>query len=237
MALLRLIEDHVKYIANLPESGMGYQLADLPVDEHGRGLYFIINSVLLIRVESQAQLLQELAELREVDPEELESDGRLDAVHLATPPRNDRGSFKTISSHDPTIQASLFEPSLHRTSHIMRNQPLVSASSSAGRKAYFRFSAFRNDRRVEPDGSFKKGTYATTLSDYSMVPNGYSAVGRYALPNPMPACFVFPLVTDSSPIYVGTAVPNFGQAGGGVEVLFTKKAQSLHGRPWEITQS
>jgi hypothetical protein len=81
--------------------------------------------------------------------------------------------------------------------------------------SYYRFSAFPNDRRVNPDGSYRKGSYATTYNDLHSVPSGFSAVGRYALPNPASAQYVFPILTLDRPSLMGTTTPNHGQAGGG----------------------
>ena len=91
----------------------------------------------------------------------------------------------------------------------------------------------RHDRRIRPDGSVLPGTYATTENDARMAPSGLAAVGRYALPNPVPAVHRFLLVPPQPvQIFCGTVAPNFGQAGGGVEVRFDRGAPSgsLHSR-------
>ena len=100
--------------------------------------------------------------------------------------------------------------------------------SSMSRKdeLFVRFSAFRNDRRIRADGSIESGSYVTTENDarYWRHPfgcTGLSAVARYALPNPDPAINVFLLQPSVSvPISCGTVAPDYGQAGGGVEVRF-----------------
>jgi hypothetical protein len=86
--------------------------------------------------------------------------------------------------------------------------------------SYYRFCSYWRDKRVDSSGNFLAGTYATTYSDLHFVPSGFAAVGRYALPNPASAPFVFSVLTFDRPTLMGTATPNFGQAGGGVEVLF-----------------
>lgn len=87
--------------------------------------------------------------------------------------------------------------------------------------SYYRFSAYSRDLRVNSrTGDFEPKTYATTLADMHFVPSGFAAVGRYALSNPASARFVFSIVTYDRPDLMGTTTPNFGQAGGGVEVLF-----------------
>ena len=89
-------------------------------------------------------------------------------------------------------------------------------------ETYWRYSAFRHDRRILPDGSVRPGTYVTTQKDSELVRSGLGAVGRYALPNPMPARYVHILRPPAGEaIMCGNSAPLFGQAGGGVEILFT----------------
>jgi hypothetical protein len=90
-----------------------------------------------------------------------------------------------------------------------------------------RFSAFKNDRRVRPDGSLLAGTYVTSERDAGHAPSGYAVVARYALPNPMSAInrtdILVPAQTSG---LVGTVLPAFGQSGGGVEVELTNGASA-----------
>ena len=88
-------------------------------------------------------------------------------------------------------------------------------------EVFVRYSAFANDRRINRDGSVRAKTYATTEVDTQAVPSGLAAVARYALPNPAPAMHAFTLKPPTGiPIRCGTVAPQFGQAGGGVEVRF-----------------
>ena len=89
-------------------------------------------------------------------------------------------------------------------------------------ETFWRYSAFRNDQRIR-DGSVLSGTYFTTESDLKHVSSGLGAVGRYALPNPNPAYFLTEIRPPSAqPILCGNSAPNFGQAGGGVEIQLTR---------------
>ena len=114
----------------------------------------------------------------------------------------------------------------------LRTSKYVTESSKQSIKSrppspYFRYSAFTIDLRRKPKtGDFLPGTYATTFSDQREVPSGFAAVGRYALPNPLSARYVHPIITYDPPSHVGTATPNNGQAGGGVEVYFIKGAKN-----------
>ena len=90
---------------------------------------------------------------------------------------------------------------------------------------FWRYSAFPRDRRIRRNQSVLPGTYATTENDSKLVSSGLGAVGRYALPNYMPARYVHvlqPPATQPIPISCGNSAPKFGQAGGGVEILFTQ---------------
>lgn len=90
---------------------------------------------------------------------------------------------------------------------------------------FVRFSAFKNDRRVRPDGSLLPGTYVTSERDAGVVPSGFAVVGRYALPNPISATNRFDIeVPGGISGLVGTVLPAFGQSGGGVEIELTNGA-------------
>ncbi|MFT3732853.1 MAG: hypothetical protein QM780_15770 [Hyphomicrobium sp.] len=98
---------------------------------------------------------------------------------------------------------------------------------------FFRYSANHSDPRVMKNGRIKAGTYATTYNDSRMIPSGLAAVGRYALPVSAAAEFMFPIMTNG-PYRMGTALPHFGQAGGGVEVFFKDEFQMLVAEPHQI---
>ena len=63
-------------------------------------------------------------------------------------------------------------------------------------------------------------TYVTTSNDAVHVNSGFSVVARYALPLPLAANHRIEYkIPKGTMIQVGTVAPNFGQAGGGVEVF------------------
>src|ERR1044072_9672892 len=100
--------------------------------------------------------------------------------------------------------------------------------------SYYRFCAAPRDKRVDNRGNFLPDTYATTFTDLPFAPSGFAAVGRYALPTPASARFVFQITTFDTPSLIGTATPNFGQAGGGVEVHFHNGAKNGAGLSFMI---
>ncbi len=90
-----------------------------------------------------------------------------------------------------------------------------------GTEVFIRYSAFNPDKRIKPDGSVIRGTYCTTLNDDQEVPSGLAAVGRYALPSRLSHIYAYEIRPPKDiPIYFGTVTPNYGLAGGGVEVFF-----------------
>ncbi len=83
-------------------------------------------------------------------------------------------------------------------------------------------STFNPDRRVDPiSGNFLPGTYAAPASEVPFVPTGFTAVGRFALPNILPASHHYEIeASPGTSVDFGTVAPAFGQAGGGVEAFF-----------------
>jgi hypothetical protein len=72
-------------------------------------------------------------------------------------------------------------------------------------------------------GALLRGTYLASERELPFIKSGFGAVGRFALPLPVPASYVFeyevvPSVPAGLKIKVGTVAPAFGQAGGGAEV-------------------
>ncbi len=72
--------------------------------------------------------------------------------------------------------------------------------------------------------SIEANTYAFPISEIPFIPTGLSVVGRYALPIYFPACFRWEIQPKPRTDFkAGACVPQFGQSGGGVEVLFPNK--------------
>jgi hypothetical protein len=65
-------------------------------------------------------------------------------------------------------------------------------------------------------------SYASPFSELPFLATGFSAVARNALPSLFPACFRWEIQpAPFTDIRCGAIVPMYGQAGGGVEVMFT----------------
>lgn len=230
MTLFRVADSEALYLATkYPESGMGYQIFDATWSRIEARFFLALNGEFVIPFSSRTELRIELGRLGSLGLEEIQQHASL--ISFDAEPQlaaQQLGWRLATSLLDPSIQT---DPALRA---IITTQEVVGVRLVDEPRLYVRYSAFPNDRRVLSDGRFVPGTYATTFNDASMTPSGFAAVGRYALPISIAAQFLFPIVTDASPIYIGTATPNYGQAGGGVEVLFPAGASPLPGRAHRI---
>ncbi len=210
-----------------PESGMGYQIAVVHNDR-----YLILNAVLAVplvgprvyllheapervTIASRARILLEgdklhLADWRDSATDWLSPDGYGSLNRMAEAWMGEEDPMAAIAKL-PTLEGLLEKVETHG-SYLAPSRP---------GELFVRYSAFPDDRRINPDGSAKLGTYVTTDLDAKLVPSGLSAVGRYALPFPAPAVhrFLFSPPPGTT-LRCGTVAPDFGRAGGGVEVLF-----------------
>ncbi len=201
----------------LPESGMGFQF--VRATEERRERFFLVLETTLIA---------------ELDPQVLVASSTGHAEGIPWP--WSRIQWNTLAKFDPAytpqwerklddlslIYQRLPESVVTGSNVLAANQnwPLTQCQSTNQSRIYIRYSAFPSCPRICPNGAFSTGTYATSYEDSKMVPSGFAAVGRYALPNPLPNRYMFAIATTSAPTYAGTVTPNFGQAGGGVEVVF-----------------
>lgn len=86
---------------------------------------------------------------------------------------------------------------------------------------FYRLSAFAADHCIISPTAFRPSSYAITEHEWSVVPSGLAAVGRYALPSRVSSHYAWKLEPPAgTPFLVGTVIPNFGLCGGGVEAFF-----------------
>jgi hypothetical protein len=87
---------------------------------------------------------------------------------------------------------------------------------------FYRYEYFPTSLRIDQKTeSITKGTYASPFVEAQFVPTGFGAVARFALPTLMPARWRWELQPKpTTRIRMGASVPLYGQAGGGVEVMF-----------------
>lgn len=88
---------------------------------------------------------------------------------------------------------------------------------------YFRYEQFPKSKRIDQKAKriTRKETYAAPASELPYTPTGLSAVGRFALPLLLPACWRWEIEPQKgTSIHYGASVPLYGQSGGAVEVCF-----------------
>jgi hypothetical protein len=124
------------------------------------------------------------------------------------------------------FEKTLSNRSSYRSRVVLHESPPFPFSTQPNDR-FARYSAFRSDRRVTVSMALRPGTYVTSATDATFAPTGYGNVGRYALPNLLPAVYKFDVtVSAGTQGSVGTVAPAFGQAGGGVEIELTHDAQN-----------
>ena len=96
--------------------------------------------------------------------------------------------------------------------------PLIHDITLSNDQSFFRYTTSSTDHRFS-SGRLTAGTYLTSKLDTMYSNTGFACVGRYALPVPLPTthCTEYELAAGTR-IQVGTVQPQFGQAGGGVEI-------------------
>ncbi len=99
--------------------------------------------------------------------------------------------------------------------------PLLGTLNLSHAAKFYRFTSSPTDSKFNKNTqTLQAGTYLTTDSDQKFVNTGFGAVGRFALPMPIPASYKHTYtIPAKNNLQVGTVAPNFGQSGGGVEVM------------------
>ena len=101
--------------------------------------------------------------------------------------------------------------------------PLIGSSILEKDTLFYRFISSETDFRYN-DGVLSAETYVTTANEAVHVNTGFSVVARFALPLALPASVRIEYrIPKGTKIQVGTVAPNFGQAGGGVEIFLPAK--------------
>lgn len=140
---------------------------------------------------------------------------------LPIPDYHDGRNVKLIALRNFHPVASLLSTSLPPNYLRARGaHQLLGSLTLSYNTRVFRFTSDPADVKFDAtSNSLKAGAYLTTFNDQQFVNTGFGAVGRYALPLPIPASFVHDYTLPvGTTLQVGTVAPQFGQAGGGVEV-------------------
>ncbi|MGH6719635.1 MAG: hypothetical protein ACREER_09985 [Alphaproteobacteria bacterium] len=212
-----------------PEDGMGYHLVNIENED-----WFLLNSVCLVRAEiflTEVNEGQKAERRREVIRRLRGAAEEVPLFPVANPPDIDFEGWSRTGARRSVGAAGA--PKLAGGKPWPARLPLTGTAGSVGVGALIRYTAFDNDRRFEVDpqnsstGWYRWGTWVSTKIEASLVPSGAAAVGRYALPVPLPAVnFREFFVPADCMIEYGTCRPAFAQAGGGGEVCLLDNRES-----------
>jgi len=213
MQMWNLNEAGMTALLVLPETGMGFQLVEAMAMGETRP-FLVLNA-------EHAMDLGEIKLEPSDDPLAILRNGLriIELIH--------KGPVATFVSapapHSFRLLGSRISGPIAGTAvQIATPSSLVKCVTLSASRVFHRFSAFNPDRRVNPaTGSFLPGTYAAPQSEVPFVPTGFTAVGRFALPNSLPASHHYEIDAPLGTVVdFGTVAPAFGQAGGGVEAYF-----------------
>jgi len=114
---------------------------------------------------------------------------------------------------------------------VLNGIPLSSTVPPPDVTLYRYIQGSKDHKYLPSTGQLQAGTYLTTELDRGYANSGLASVGRYALPIAFPPDNVLAYVLAGATLVdVGTVLPNFGEAGGGVEVKL-KAPTSVIGTP------
>lgn len=190
-------------LALLAESGPGYHYVSVTNSKSGQppeGEYLVFNCELYVPIEEHPSL-----KFARSYAEFLKSSRRKDAyLKEFTGPINKAGSLKVAL--------------INQTNQY--NQSTLIVSSVTRTDSFYRFSPYANDRRIDfVRMQIHAGTYVAPESERNFITSGLAVVGRYALPTPFPAVYMWRIQPpDGTPLIAGTVRAAFGQTGGGVEI-------------------
>ena len=227
MGLMKLSEQQMNYFDKLPETAMGLHLArsEDATLMPSSVVYVLGGQVALIldddAKESISKLLPALREPKEGNAT-AEDQERFETWHwgLPTAPH-----LQELGPAWPILgmimhPSGYVPPTPHRPSYVYGHLPFTCITDP--NDVLYRCEPWPISRRInQANQKIAKDTYACPASELPFFPTGFAAVGRYALPNLMPACYRWKLqpVAGTS-LDCGASVPLYGQAGGGVEVRF-----------------
>lgn len=219
---------HVSAVIAYPETGMGFQLFEKGLNDY----QLVIASLVVVRFAERSELFDALPRANALLFEAnavYDSRGDVSDWNIEIAPRADWG---TLITRDNPLTYELLHAGFTQKSTVVPVE-LFYDMPGGEPELFFRYTANSSDPRIMKNGRIKAGTYATTYNDSRMIPSGLAAVGRYALPVSASAEFMFPVMSDA-PYRMGTALPHFGQAGGGVEVFFKDEFKTLVAEPHQI---
>ena len=224
--MFSLTKAHSDIVLKSPEHGMGYQLVEVVIGAWvtRAGPEYVVDGMTFAKGEQWRKGVVLNAELLILE----------DELHEGLPAGNYKQLLATATTAENVvkeIRVRPFAPNQQATAQLREDwaaygkkvQRAADApqAKTLADEVFKRFTAFENDRRINANRGLQPGTYATTEADAKNVKTGLDAVARYALPNSKPAIYVFTVKPlKDTLIQRGIVQPDFGQPGGGVEVLF-----------------
>lgn len=211
MPFLKLNEQQIQMFQDTPESAM-----DIHVVKLADVISVVVGCTVLIVADSgtfeQASALLRGNALRDIDQFEKW--------------RHSLGNAPELEPLSPVVARMIVNtnvylpPSPKAPPYVYGHLPFP--GSVQANDIVYRCECWPTSRRIDlKTGNVAAGTFTFPASELMFVPTGFSAVGRYALPSLPPACHRYELRPPANtPMYCGASVPLFGQAGGGVEILF-----------------
>ena len=210
MHILRLKEASRSRFTELAETGMGYHFVKARYRFNTETGFVVLGSTYALPVHRNNDLSTVFDVTAAVGLDELSEDDFVDG-DLEITDNYGEDPLKAREALSLAVPSVTPPPGATLTVKTVTN----------GVDGFIRFSYTPNDPRIQATGTVATKTYATTYRDGVIITSGLSAVGRYALPVPLPAIYLFLLTPPAgTPVCFGAAVPLFGQAGGGVEVYF-----------------
>lgn len=202
MAHLLIGETSRKAVGELPEAGMDYHFI------MAECVNYSIYGPFVVRSNGVAMPMH--------DPNERFYDFRSFLEGKPFPTESQSVELRNISDVQSPSMLSLFFPIGYAPTRGA--YPLLGTTTLSHDTRFIRYTSTSSDARYTGT-VLSAGTYLTSYNDSLFVNTGFGTVGRYALPLPVPAKFVHEYTLPKGTVLqVGTVAPNWGQAGGGVEV-------------------
>ena len=209
---MKLNDAEIKSLLAQPETGMGYQIVEATLKDDKKEQGFAYNAELLF-LGNETQGYLRSSSYTTVLKAAKSSGTKIKKLRVLT--------RETAAHHSGGVWAT--SRVLKEKAPPAKDAPIEKTKTD---EVFKRFTAYENDNRRRPDGSWLAGTYATTEGDADKIKTGKDAVARYALPKPAPASYVFTgCPHKDTEIQKGTVEAANGQPGGGIEVMFTKGTQ------------
>ena len=212
--LLKLADKQLPSLSNLQETGMGFYIAK----DSNHKLYALLadGTALLLQQDNDYFSIQDL-----IAGKPLSEPTKSVSIEVTW-----TESFETRSIAAKALSALKISPSYCGTSSSF---PLIATYKLAANTLFYRYLRSTTDPRFDSrSGELSAGTYLTTKLDADYANSGFAAVGRFALPIPLPACQIFQYeFTIGTLIEIGTVEPLFGQSGGGVEIRLPLKSPAM----------